>query len=471
MVSPSWESFKGPNQKTSQSNPQIDSKVEEEVKEDQNLSWDKFKTPQTYQGPIDPTSEENGLGYMVRHLVTGASRLGEQYLGRYGNAEKFGKDILKNIPASAGFLGYAISELVGPENWEKLVNSDQQIFPTSEQLKEVSKNITGGYTKPKTKGEEKFYNIVEDVGSTLRRGNVNPRQILQNNIGIPITANVAKEIVESTGFGEDKANIAKGLVWTGLTLAGNINAPQYASNLMNEGRNGIPNSVHVSVPRFQNDLNNLLNSPRMLLADPRSAMARQQIAHIQQDMANGQTSVIAMMNSYDGLNAAKRSRGMFELGRNDRNFARGQIDEVRNLLRDEIVASSGQYPQAINSWQNGVRAWASIHRSNGISNWVRDLAQGPYAKILAGPASALFGLSSYGLSKLPLVTKTGIIAGPAVYKGIQIAFRVINNPELARYYFDALGNAITENSPAFINNYLKLNKKLEKSETTKEKAS
>lgn len=506
MVNPSWEDFEGPEEVNREvySNrnnfTQIPHEEEEliqespgdiqtsEEPEEEKPQWGDFEGPETYQGEIDPTEEESTIGYFARNIAANASRLGEQFLGKYGNIEKMGKDVLVNFPQAGGLLSWGLSQLVGPETWENIIKkgtsgilpnlaekvlgeetfSASQVLPTSQKLKEFSQDITGGYTKPKTKGEEKFQEYVEDIGATLGGGRpVTLRNIAVNNLGIPVASNGVKDIVEGLGFGKDKGTVAKLGTWLALSLSGNVNAPQYASRLTNEGRNGIPHNVQTNVPRLQNRIQNLLSDPHLLQSDPRTALARQQITALQNDLANGQTSVRSMMTAYDGINAAKRNRGMFELTRNDQEFARRAIDRVRNVVRDEIMDAGSNHPEALQSWRNGIQAWAVIHQSRAMTNFVDSIARGPYAKIAAGPALGLFGVSSLGALKAPMIAGPLAVGVPAVYKGVQTAYRVWQDPRLQRYYWDAISAAQAENVPAFINNYNKLNKSLEKSESSK----
>ena len=290
-------------------------------------------------------------------------------------------------------------------------------------------------------------------------------QIAANKLLIPAAANGAKKIVKDLGFGEDKANLAKIVVSLPLTLANNVNASAYAANLMNQGRRGFNQNLTANIPRYQNRIDGI--SRNMLQGDPRSALAQQQIAGINNDITNGQTSIRDLMTRYDALNAAKRDRGLFALGRTDREAAIRNINQVRNGIREEIEILGQSNPQALNNWRNGVQAFSVIHTSNAISNYVESLAKGPYAKLLIGPAGALFGVGSIIGAKAPMVT--GAVAGAAqgTYKTGQILYRAWNDPRLANYYWNAINAAGEENTPLFINNYNKLNKELEKSDSSK----
>lgn len=490
MVNPSWSSFERPKQshdeqidfpENEQNNQDIIQSLgkdqsqgmqQQEIQEEKKPSWGEMKSPMTYQGEKDPTEEQGIFSYAIENIIGTASGIAEQYFGRYGNTEKMGKDILTNYPKSAGIIGWALSELMGPERWETMVKGPpgrQQLLPTSEELKDISRTMSKGYTKPKTEGQEKFRGFVEDVGATLSRRTPTQtaRQIGINNILIPAAANVTKEIVEDLGFGKDKANMAKAAIWLPMSLAANVDARQFAANLMNTGRQGFNANTTANVPRYQNLLRT--NSRQMLQADPRAELAIRQIAAIENDIANGQTTMPDLMRRYDAINAAKRDRGLFALNPGDRRAAIHNINQVRDVVREEIQTLGIANPQALQSWQNGVEAFAIIHRSNSITNWIESIAKGPYAKILTGPALALFGVGSWGAIKQPIIAGPMAAVTPAAYKTGQTIYRMWNNPHLAEYYWNAIGQSQSENIPVFISNYQKLNKEIEKSDSVKKK--
>lgn len=476
MVTPQWGSFQKPIQSLEKDELQEDiQEIPGEVKDQEKPQgkkpqWGDFQTPSTYQGEEDATADEGFFEYIGRNIVTNNSRLNEQILGRPGNIEKFVKESLSEPKGKVdqAILGGLI-DWFGKDKWERMIKGPpgrQQLLPTSENLKEFSEKATGGLTKPKTEGEEKFQKYTESVGQAFS----GRAPTWMNNFVTPVVSNAIGQVVEDTGFGKDKANMAKMALWTSLTLANNVNAPQHASRMMNEGREGIPQNVNVDVVRMQNRLHQLQRDPQILNADPRSALARQEIVAIERDLANGQVGVGSFMNTYDGVNAVKRNRDMFSLSRNDQNYAKRQIDKVRNAVRDEIMHSASQYPEALNNWRNGIQAWAVIHRSNALTNWIEGLARGPYGKAIAGPAAGLFGVGAYGVSKVPIVAGSSSIALPASYKTAQTMYRMWQDPNLRNYYFRAIGSAINEDSRAFISEYQKLNDRLEKSESTKKNA-
>jgi hypothetical protein len=470
MVAPEWGSFQGPLDEFDQSN--FESQPEQsQIQQNEPKSWGEFQSPHTYQGPVDPTAEEDTLGYIARNLLSFQSRGAEQVLGKPGNIEKFGKDVLSNFPSMGGALGYGISQLIGPERWEMLVKGppgQQQQLPTSQNIRQVTKNATKGYTEPKTPNEAKVNEFIEDVASTLtgRQPKVlgrTPKQTaLINNLGIPAAANAVKQVVSGLGFGEDMATISKLGIWTALSLVGNINASNYASDLLNKGREGVPDNLQISVPRIIKRLSSV--GSKLLRSDPRNDIARQRIAKVEEDLANGQTSVRDMMDAYHGVNASKRSKGMFEIGqRPDVEFARSAVDKVKNAINDEILEAAASHPEALENWRNGIQSWAVIQQSKRLTNWIQDKIRAPGGKTITGVALPLFGLTGAGAAvKAPLVAGSIGAATVPLYKAGQVAFRVYQDPRLSHYYWNALSAAAKQDFPMFLNNYNKLNKGLEK---------
>lgn len=481
MVAPDWNSFQRPQQQ--QNNVQIGNQIEQNLShEDQQEihgqvvdemkpegkqpQWGDFLSPMTFQGNVDPTADKDLMDYSLRNATANASRIGEQVAGKLGNTERFAKDILSNYPLAGGPISWAISELMGPETWQKYIKADEQMLPTSENLEEFSHKITGGYTKPKTPGEAKFQEFSKDVGSLI--GHKTPMthrnplvQKAINKVLVPAAANVTKNVVEDLGFGKDKANMIKQAVWIPMSLLSNVNAPKYASELMNKGRNGLPANLSADTQRFTHRLDQI--EATLSNADPRTALARSTLNNLRKDIANGQLDSRSMMNAYDGVNAAKRDAGLFSMKKSDQKFARGAINRVLGAVRDEIVDMGVNHPEAISNWQNGLGAWSAIHESNAISNYVESLAKGPYAKVLTGPALALFGGSGYGLAQLPAFASLGGTAATSgLYQSGKVINRMWNSPVLAKYYWNAIGAAMNENAQAFITNYNKLNKGLEK---------
>src|SRR5271170_3037414 len=147
MVMPSWDSFQSPPGSQEPPPRELQKTAQEENADStpKQNDWGNFQSPMTYQGPVDPTSDEGMFDYLLRGTARIGSRAGEQALGAIGNIEKLIKEGLSWAIADSGYLGS-----------ERLAHSNKglpNLHPTSSQLKEMSEKGTSGYTSPKTKGE------------------------------------------------------------------------------------------------------------------------------------------------------------------------------------------------------------------------------------------------------------------------------------------------------------------------------
>jgi hypothetical protein len=418
------------------------------------FSWGQFDTPTSYfQAQED--EEEGPIEGLTRNVVSNVFRLGEQYAGKRGNLIEFGKNMIADFPQLAGFMGSAIESFIGPEKWKKFVKGDEESnllgsskLPTSEDLKGLTETFTGKYTEPKGPVEKGVQDFLGDVGATLTGRQPNLRAHGINSFAIPAAANAMKQTVGWLGFGEDKATMTKLAGWTALSLLGNVNGREYASQQVREARNALPNNLTVDLNRYLTRLDAL--ERRFLASDPRSQAARQQIGAIRQDIQNGQTSIHDLLTQYDGINAVRNTRGFFDIGRGPaRESASRNLDEVRYVVRDMINETGNQYPQALQQWRNGMQSLAVINQSQRMTNYIKDVLQGPYAKIASGAVSGLFGAATYFNPAAATGAATGTAAG---YKVYQVAHRVWNDPRLREYYWNAIAAAQAENTPVFIKN-------------------
>ena len=96
--------------------------------------------------------------------------------------------------------------------------------------------------------------------------------------------------------------------------------------------------------------------------------------------------------------------------------------------------------------------------------------KGPYAKLISGPAAALFGVGSYGAYTNPMVAGTAAVLGIAANQTGKVIYRMTTNETLRNYYFRAFQNAGEQNAQAFIKNYSKFKTENERLEAIEVKA-
>src|SRR6185437_11315100 len=101
----------------------------QELTKEQDKSWGQYPTPSTYEK--EPENDESIFSDLTRNLRSYAARLGERFLGRYGDTQKALKEIAQKIPLSTGILGKALHDLMGEEKWEQFVNPKKGAQPLS----------------------------------------------------------------------------------------------------------------------------------------------------------------------------------------------------------------------------------------------------------------------------------------------------------------------------------------------------
>jgi hypothetical protein len=482
MVAPeySWDSFPMQSQrgipkqsKPIESTPQMQgepapSQVDTlgnapEQQPEPEYSWGQFDTPTSFFEAKEDEKESN-LGMITRNLTANLFRIGEQVSGRYGNMIEFGKSVLENYPSTAGLLGQALYSFVGPEKWKSMIRGPEDALsmkvPTSEDVKKLTKAATGEYTEPRGSKEKAVQEFVSDASATISGGRPTARSLAINTLGIPAAANAVKQIVGGLGFGEDKAILSKLGAWTALSLLGNVNGREYATQQVRQARDTLPHNLTVDLNRYLPRLNAL--EQRFLASDPRSQAARQQINAIRQDIQNGQISIHDLFTQYDGINAVKNTRGFFEIGQGpQRAAATRNLDEVRHVVRDMIEETGNQYPQAIHQWRNGMQSLAVIHQSQRMTNWIKNTLTGEYGKLAGSAVAGLFGAGAY---HNPATAVVGAAGAAAAYKTYQVAHRVWNDPRLSQYYWNAISAAQAQNNEAFIKNMNALDREYKEKE-------
>ena len=494
----------------------------------EEFSWDDYPTMDLYGNEINENENENIFKYLTRNAISGAAKVAAGIGGKFGDMQEFAEELLIGAPYSGGIMSKSFEQLLGKDRWRDYVLGDnlkdkfkdqideksssggilntplQELvgkdrwrnivkggplapkLPTSSDISSLIDAATGGYTEPRTLREQRFQEIASDVGSVGRKGTrlrgvpnarvragTRIRKSLVNNLGIPVAANSAKNVVEDLDLDKSYRTWSKMAAWTAMSLMNNVNAKGYAADLMNEGRNGFPNTVRTNGYRYSANIRRF--NRHLAKGDPRTVIVEGLIDGISHDIGNGKLTMRDLMTRYDSINAVKRSKGFFQLNKGGKEYAISQIDRLLGIVKEEINTLGRSNPSALNSWNNGLQAFSSIHRSNVIKNFVEATAKGPYAKILSAPVASMFGLTgaaAYKLSPYAGPGVTGIASAtlvPAVYQTGKVAYRVFKSPVLARYYWDAMSAATKNNTSAFVKNYQKLNKEYEKKYSSEDK--
>jgi hypothetical protein len=185
------------------------------------------------------------------------------------------------------------------------------------------------------------------------------------------------------------------------------------------------------------------------------------IQELRTQAANGTIEIHSLMDARDNINEWIAEAGGWDVPGNVRDAS------VRNLnnLKSEVINSvennlQTQFPEAAELYRTGYQAAAVVHRSNAISNFIRDNFG---RKAVSLSTKVMFPTLVGGATVIP---KTAIGVGTTypIYKTAQVMYRIGNSPTLARYYQEIITNAAAKNAPAMNASIAKFDKEMKKDE-------
>lgn len=333
-------------------------------------------------------------------------------------------------------------------------------LPTSSDIKEFSEKATRGYTKPKSKFEEKGGEVLSDITAMAMPGG-SSYGILRN-IGIPIAGFLAKEGLENAGIGETGSQAAKIALMMGLDLAsaykskGHGGAKKYAAELWKEGENNIPKGVSLKTEKLNTSLNELKEQIMKGGTSGTEGPAITKINELLQAGQKGKIGVDELVKFRTKINKLIDAQGGFDFGTHP-SVRQGSVRYL-NQVKDKVIDYLNEYgkinPKFGVPYKQGNEAYAVYHASNGFSKFMHKYF-GDYLK-----SPALHGLFGAGAKAA---------AGAFFpYQGIKLLYRVYKSPVLAELYGNVVKGALQNNVAETAKNLEQLKKGLEKEKVTQE---
>lgn len=408
------------------------------------------------------TEDDDDIDRLVEKNIAGLTSRGlEQVLGFPGNIREFGKSV-KELYHSDTIFGKVKSLAKEPESFKKFQEENMQIlpivsslidwFPTSSDLREKSKEMTGGYTEPTDEFSEMGHEIFSDITNSLMPG-TGPRNVIRN-IAIPVISVLSKKGAEYLGIENEGQNATKYGTTFLLNMMNNANGPRLNRNMWNQVEQNAPN---ISVTPNQNarllaQAQHLENELSLGLGAPseRNALGtvREFIAKLTRP--NQPIRARELTASNRSLNEITADPAMAERGMT-------QLNHLRRTINQGIEHIGQQAPQWVHEWRNANETHGAIANSNFVANYIRNNYSKP---LISEGARALFGA---GPGKTAMAA---VLAAPifGIYKGVQVISRMGSSPILQRHYRDAIIASLRGNSAMMISNMEKLDKELAKKE-------
>lgn len=403
--------------------------------------------------------EENKFDSLLRQGAQYSSRALERVGGFYEDTRNFIKNIVISSYENAALSGREPKKQREAPEWLKnLFESSPGEMgisgPTSSELREISEEITGGYTKPRTFAEEKIGNVIGDITSSLLGG----KKSIKNNLFIPLGANLIETAMETANFEKKSQTYGKLGSWFLMGLAANKNANKFAGELQNQARNNIIPNTPFSMQKLGNELRPL--NRKWISGDPRSQSAKSQINDIISDIRQNKNTVDDLITRIDAINAEIDLKGGFDYAMKVPKTVR--IAEIKNLnkvkgaIYNTLEESLINQPGSFNKFIEAQQATAAIGKSNKFMEFAKKHWK----------QSASIGLGSLlgGLYFDPTMAAIGSASLIALHKTGQVAMRMAKSPQLKKYYLNAVKASSENNIPVFIQNMEKLDNQMLKEE-------
>lgn len=432
------------------------------------LSLDNVPSPtKDYDPETDyDTSNESLAGTGVRGAVRSVARFGEGALGAYGDAQNLRKSAEDFIidKASSYIPGGEIPQKIvgeglkvatkGPVRYtqEKLVDEP---FGSTDLFKQISNEITSGYTKPTSETEKNIDEVFTMAGQLALGGPQGAGQTfarkLFTDLGLSAVNKLSKEGVKLYGGGPI-AQEATGLGAMILSsFLGRANPRQIASDLYQLRDSRITPNTMAPVSDLTTDLMAIRN--QLSLGGRPTPAQNALIGEIDTIMSKYQAGGIPVEELTAWQTQLNRLRSNYPEIR----FDNRQIDPIRQANQRAIGQGLQNDPVALTAHREGNEAFAANAQSQTMTNFIERYIP---KHLQSGAVGALIGKTVGNLSSLiPGATAIGTAA--AGLYGARIIRHVMQSPVLRREYGNLMRSVSQENVPAAINSATKLNKQLE----------
>ena len=396
--------------------------------------------------------EENTKHYVRRNIARTAARATETLLGSVGDIAK--------APLEE-FEKFAVSKITGKPLTEErreslkkinpMFGGASQILPTSQDIREAHKPITGEYLEPQTENERTADELTHDFTSiALPTGILSKGSFLKNMakvVGVVGLGQTAKQGAKVLGYEEQGQNIAK----TGaMLLASLINpngAKKLASDLYAKSEQAIGPEVMGNATALEKEmqalnvkmsLGTVSNSEKAIIDETNAILNK---------IKDGKMSYQEAVAAKRSINEKAESFLYSSAGKLEKAKARKFYNKINYHLKTFIKTAEKEHPEFYQAHSQADEITGTMHQSKKVSNMIMNhlgiatsLGISPAVTQLLGPVENIATLG----------------VGAAALKTGELLFRVVKSPVLRKYYLNAVNAASKENAPLMIKNLKKL---------------
>ena len=432
-----WDQFQEINPVKSQLQPQKtqvatteeEPKIETMPKQDYWSQFEEVK-PISQVKPVVQEESEKSFGRKV--IETGqkyASRALETVLGLPGDIEAFARP----------YFG------VGQTEVEKKTIGEipqKRILPTSEELRQLTKETFKGKLEPE--GE------VERIGGELLQDYIFQPGGPLKKIALAGTGKVVEEGLKLFGASEDEQSKAKMAASFFGSLYGKKNVKDYYKKEYGIATRAIPVKETIDAGRLTKGLGALKNRLTRGLEPESKKIAMDQVDKLLSKVEGGKISVRSLDDAFHDINEIKFSK---KLSPKESMW----LDRTKNMVRSELRNYGKVNPEYFQAFSNANAAYAGFAQNqkavNTMNKWGKAVAVKGGLPALAAELY-LFGPVATA------ETAAAVAAGYGLGSGYDLMRRVVSNKTLFHYYTKTLAAAAQENLPQITHNLTKLDKKL-----------
>jgi len=349
-----------------------------------------------------------------RHAARLSSRIAETIGGIPGDVSK--------LVQSGLFAG--LESLTGMKIPEAVKDSKRQRFPTSSELKEKSKEISGGYTAPQNDIEKSFDDVTETVASLL--GPMKFRKALQVGVG----SSLAKEGIKALGYGETPQEAGKLGTMFLLSTMNPGGAMKYASAQYQKA-NDLAKGASVTAKSLESNLKPFVQDLKKGVSTPSKTAVIRPTEEILSKINNGKISVQDLTSAKRDLNTLMKDP---ELLKRERILLKVLSKEIDNAIKPFEKIK----PEFSKAYRPANEINGAVMQGSKASDFVK--------KILGGKSmlGAVAGEALLGHSELIIPTFAAAGGAYGAARSADFFTRLAKSPELQKYYIRAMSAAAKE---------------------------
>ena len=404
---------------------------------------------ESQQEPIDWSqylSEESQTPFQKfqRHAARTGSRVAETIVGLPGDIIQLAKFVSEKLPEPPEFLKREPSFL------QKAGKKALESIPTSQDLKEISQELTKGYTAPQDE-KEAFADDIVSLATSLALPTKNPTKIknVLSSVGKAVLAKTAGKGAEALGAEEGGQFAAEMGTLFLLGLKGAKSANKYVSEMYNDATEKIPKGTIVPTNKLTSKLTSVRNELEKGISTATKKEVLSAVSDLEKKSLRGHLEAEELVESFHNINEKMNAKKLFdEMGAGERKLLKHRYDLLKDAVRDDIKEYGKFNPSFYDQWEKANEAYATIKKSKTVSSYLESKL-GKLPKHLAtGIAVEIF----LGYPKAAAAT-----AGAAgAVKAGELLYRIASSKTLAKHYGGVIKAATDQNLPALINELNKL---------------